>query len=317
MRSRFRSWPGWPRAPHSAVRAAPCARLGTHPRARVADRRGDRPAGQATRPTHPYRLRRSGRGPADRRPASRRRHRRRLSRPPDRPRPVRSRPPRRGRDHRSRRGRPYGRPGLPARRTAIARHHAVLGAADAVLSHPRPRRRRLGEPLPHQPGDAQRRLGALPGLRHDPSRAARQARLPGAGARRPRVGSRPHACLHPHQARRQGSHSSARRLRSSGHRAAREPVPVGAHPQPQLVLPGPGGDARGHRHRRPRDPCRRRRPGGARRPTGRAQGLPTPVRPHRTRRRLGNRCHVDDRRAGQRRTKPHSQGRHQAHDHPD
>ena len=43
--------------------------------------------------------------------------------------------------------------------------HAEAGPADAVLGHPRRRRRRPGQALPARPGHAQRRLGAVAGLR--------------------------------------------------------------------------------------------------------------------------------------------------------
>ena len=87
-------------------------------------------------------------------------------------------------------------------------------------------------------------------------------------------------------------------------------------PQPHRVRHRHGQDAGRHRHRGPRHPRRRRQPGRARRPAGRAQGLPAPLGPHRPRRRRGHRRHADARRAGERRTRPDPQGRHQADHHP-
>ena len=76
----------------------------------------------------------------------------RLPRPargPHRPGPLR---PRRRRDHRPRRGRPHGRPRLPARRQAADGPHPEGRPAAAVLRHARQRRRRAGQALPEQPG---------------------------------------------------------------------------------------------------------------------------------------------------------------------
>ena len=82
---------------------------------------------------------------------------------------------RRGRDHRPRRGRPHGRPRLPAGGRALLDQHARRGqrmlfsaTLDAGVDV-------LVQALPHQPGDPQRRLGAVARRHDDPPRAARAA----------------------------------------------------------------------------------------------------------------------------------------------
>ena len=79
---------------------------------------------------------------------ARRRHRRRLPRPargPDRSGPLH---PRRHPGHRPRRGRPHGRPRLPARRTPDPRPDAEGRPAPAVLRHPRQGDRHPGPSVP-------------------------------------------------------------------------------------------------------------------------------------------------------------------------
>jgi superfamily II DNA/RNA helicase len=61
-----------------------------------------------------------------------------------------------------------------------------------------------------------------------------------------------------------------------------------------------GTGAGGHRHRRPRPPRGRDRPGGALRPTGRAQGVSAPVGTNRTGRSRRHRGHAGPARAGRR-----------------
>ena len=73
--------------------------------------------------------------------------------------------PRRRRDHRPRRGRPHGRPRLPARRTPAPRPHAEGRPAAALLGHARQGDRRPGPPVPDRPGDPPGRLRAVAGRR--------------------------------------------------------------------------------------------------------------------------------------------------------
>ena len=77
-----------------------------------------------------------GQNPQVERPAQRRRHRRRLPRPPRGPHPAAPLRPRHGRDHRARRGRPHGRPRVPARRSS-ASWTARPTRASACSSRPR------------------------------------------------------------------------------------------------------------------------------------------------------------------------------------
>ena len=67
------------------------------------------------------------------------------------------------RGHDPRRGRPHGRPGLPARRQADHGPHPEGRSADAVLRHAGQRRRRPGQALPEQPDDALGRPGRRAG----------------------------------------------------------------------------------------------------------------------------------------------------------
>ena len=98
-----------------------------------------------------------------------------------------------------------------------------------------------------------------------------------------------------------GAKALARQLNKSGvpdGRPARQPQPERAHPQHGGVPLRQGHDAGRDRHRRPRHPRRRRGARDPRRPAGRAQGLPAPLRSYGARRRRGHRHHPDDRRAG-------------------
>ena len=88
------------------------------------------------------------------------------------------------RGHHPRRGRPHGRPGLPARRQADHGPHPEGRPADAVLGHAGQRRRRPGQALPEQPDDALGRPGRRAGQHHDPPRVPRRRRRQGAGSSR-------------------------------------------------------------------------------------------------------------------------------------
>ena len=176
-----------------------------HPRARRADRCGAGTAGRGDEPALGHRLRRGQPAAADRQAAPGRRHRHRLPRPAGGSREIRPCGSVRGRDHRARRGRPHGRSRLPASGQATAGPNPAPLPADAVLGHPRRRRRRAGQALPARPGGAQRRFGAVAGVGHGPPRAARRQR--GADQRADRPGGRAgsHHRLRPHQARRRKS----------------------------------------------------------------------------------------------------------------
>ena len=118
-----------------------------------------------------------------------------------------------------------------------------------------------------------------------------------------------------------GAKALARQLnkqRRARGRAARQPRPERPHPQhgrrstparPRTLV-ATDIAARGIHV----DDVGARRP---RRPAGRAQGLPAPLRPYGARRQRRHRRHPDDRRAGPRRPRPDPQGRHQADHHPD
>ena len=71
------------------------------------------------------------------------------------------------RDHRARRGRPHGRPRLPARRHPDSGGDARRRAAHAVLRDARQRRRQAGHALPAERGAALGRRGALACRRDD------------------------------------------------------------------------------------------------------------------------------------------------------
>ena len=132
---------------------------------------------------------------------------------------------------------------LPVRAPA-ARHDPARRPADAVLGHPRRRRRRPRQALPDQPGHPQRRLGASrrsSTMTHHVLHV--EARRPAAGAGRPDRRARPHRGVHPHQARRQEADQAADRRRRAGGRAARQPAQNARDPQPGRVL-------RRHRARR-------------------------------------------------------------------
>ena len=188
-------------------------------------------------------------------------------------------------------------------------------SADAVLRHPRRRRGRARQALPLPPGHAPGRLGAEPRLHDDPPRAARQPRRAGAGAREPHRRPGTQRGLHPDQARRQEAGEAPQRLRRVGGRAARQPQPERPDPQHGPLPPWRRYDAGGDRYRRSRHPRRRRRDRHPRRPSGRAQGLPAPLRPYRPRRCRRRGRHPDDRRPGQRRPRPDPAGRSAPHDH--
>ena len=298
-----------------AAASAPRADPRADPRARQPDRRRPQPARQGRRPQHPHRLRRRRPGPAGLGAQARRRHPHRLPRPargPDRPGSLR---PRRRRRHRARRGRPHGRPGLPARRTPPARADPAPRPADALLRDARQRDRRAGQALPRPARRAPGRLRAVAGLGDGPPRPARLARAADRRPRRPRERARPHHLLHPHQARREGAGPPAQQERRAGGRPARQPQPGRAHAQPRRVPQRYGDHAGRDRHRRSWHPRRRRRAGRPRRPAGRAQGLPAPLRPHRARRRRRHRHHADDRRSGPRRPRPDPRRRSEADHH--
>ncbi len=190
--------------------------------------------------------------------------------------------------------------------------------ADAVLRHARHRRRRAGQALPARPGRAQRRLRAVAGRHHDPPRAARRR---GGPARRASPTSPPRPAARssspaPSTAPRRSPASSTpaacpRSSCTATCRRARAPATS------RRSLDGTATHAGRHRHRRPWHPRRRRRPGRARRPAGRAQGLPAPLRPHRARRRTAGTVvtMMLDAQVS-RRPRPDPQGRDQAHHHP-
>ena len=105
-------------------------------RARHADHADVRAVRGGLRPHDHDDLRRHQPDPPGRRAARRRRHRRGHPRPPRRPHEAGLPAPRRDRDHRARRGRPHGRPRLPAGRHA---HHGqdARRAASACCSRRR------------------------------------------------------------------------------------------------------------------------------------------------------------------------------------
>ncbi len=122
-----------------------------------------RAAGHSCRAHRDDHLRRGQPAPSGAGAAPRCRHRGgdpRSPRGPDGPGPG---PPGRGRDHHPRRGRPHGRPRLPARRHPHPRRHARRRAADAVLGHPGQRRRQARQAVPQPSAGAQRRQRGLAG----------------------------------------------------------------------------------------------------------------------------------------------------------
>ena len=139
--------------------------------------------------------------------------------------------PVRDRDHHPRRGRPHGRPRLPARRAPDHGQDAAHRTAPAVLRDARQGDRRAGQALPDQPGHPRGRLGPVAGLDDVAPRAARLPRPARAGARRPDQRPRPHGRLHPHQARRQGAGPPAQQVGHPVGRPARQPQPERAHAQ--------------------------------------------------------------------------------------
>ena len=105
-------------------------------------------AGPGHGPDRGHHLRRHRAEPPGGGPASARGHRRRLPRAAGRPHRAGALPPGRCGDQRARRGRPHGRPRLPAGGAAAAGGHPAGGPADAVLRHSRQRRRCAGAALP-------------------------------------------------------------------------------------------------------------------------------------------------------------------------
>ena len=190
------------------------------------------------------------------------------------------------------------------------------GPAAAVLRDARRRRRRARQPLPDEPGRAQRRHRAVAGVDDDPPRAARGPQRPPRRDRRPGRRAGPDRGVHPHQARRQGAGPPAQRSaacpRSSCTATCRRtPAPAtldafSAGTATTLVATDIA--ARGIHvddvglvvHADP--------------PIG-AQGVPAPLRAYGARRRRGHGRHRHGRRPAGRRTRPHPQGRHQAHHH--
>ena len=81
--------------------------------------------------------------------------------------------PRRRRDHRARRGRPHGRPRVPARRHAHPRQDPDRRPAPAVLGHARQRRGQDRQAVPRQRGAALGRRRDQPRRCDDPPRASR------------------------------------------------------------------------------------------------------------------------------------------------
>ena len=102
-----------------------------------------------------------------------------------------------------------------------------------------------------------------------------------------------------------------------GGRAARQPRPERAYPQPRGVPRRSGDGAGRHRHRRAGDPRRRRVTGRPRRPAGRAQGVLAPLRAHRPSGKRRHRRHHHDQRAGTATSACSPGGRHRTDDDPD
>ncbi len=105
------------------------------PRAGRPDRRRARTVGRRDELAVRRRIRRRRAPAADRQAARRRRHRHRLPRPPGRPREIAPCGSVGYRDHRARRGRPYGGPRLPTSGEATDGQDASQRTTNVVLRH--------------------------------------------------------------------------------------------------------------------------------------------------------------------------------------
>ncbi len=113
--------------------------------------------------------------------------------------------------------------------------------------------------------------------RDRPPPADRRARRPGGRRRRPGGRQEPVTDLHQDQARRPEARPPAGRGAHPGRRPAQQPGPERPRAQSRAVQLRRGARHGRDRHRRPRHPRRRHRPGHPRRLADRAQGLPAPV----------------------------------------
>ena len=149
-------------------RSPPWPDPGPDPRARHPDHRRGAADGPGPRPDRDHHLRWRPPGSPGVCTARRCRHRRglpRSSRRPHAPAPRASGP---RRDLHPRRGRPHGRPRLPARRHPHPDRHPRRRPATAVLGDARQRCRQAGQALPQPAGHALGRRGHLTGLGDDP-----------------------------------------------------------------------------------------------------------------------------------------------------